>query len=402
MRLRHLYNNWVSPQRWLERAGVRAPMQIVFGLVLLTNCVILFAQTLGLLPNPGEATLQKRQILAESASSEAASAIAHGNYAMVRDSFDVMVRRYPEVRSLGLRQQNGSILIETAGHDKFWDRTQTGANTPTHVRVVLYEGQKPWGELEIAFAPLEGPTTWHAWWQSPPVRLTIFILAGVFILFWLFLSRMLRTLDPSAAVPERMQLMMDTLVEGMVILDEKDQIVMANESFARTAFLPLERLIGRTLSSLPWQSENGEGAPDLYPWRAAEQSNLRQRSVSMRLQIGSRHTRRLSVNASPIPGPDGAHLGVLVTFNDQTAVEAENLQMSQIVARFGDASESVRQLREQLESHADHGQLAQLEELAAAAREIAGICQTVTPVSSAIDENDLATKAANSTKDDAL
>jgi PAS domain-containing protein len=398
MRLRHLYKTWLSPQQWLERAGIRAPMQIVLGLVMLTSCVLLFAQALRLLPDPDEASIQKRTILAEMSSSEAASAIAHNDYSLARDMFDMMVRRYADVRSVALRRHDGTIVIETPGHEKYWAHAGSGTNTPTHVRVILYEGQKPWGQLEIAFAPLPQAAGWGDWWRMPSVRLTAFILGCVFLLDWLFLSRMLRTLDPSAAVPKRMQLMMDTLVEGMVILDEKDQIVMANESFARTAFMPMEKLIGRTLSSLPWLADGGEMGPELYPWRAAEQTNLQQRNVFMRLQVGSRHTRRLNVNASPIPGPDGAHLGVLVTFNDQTAVEAENLQMSQFVARFSDASNNVRRLREQLESHADRDQLAELDQLVAAAREMASVCQSVAQSAATVPAEEDATKADHLTK----
>jgi PAS domain S-box-containing protein len=232
------------------------------------------------------------------------------------------------------------------------------------------------------------------------VQSTTFILAGVFLLFWLFLSRMLRTLDPTAAVPERMQLMMDTLVEGMAILDMQDQIVMANESFARTAFLPMERLIGRTLSSLPWLTDNDEAAAELFPWKAAMQTNLRQRGVSMRLQIGSRHTHRLNVNASPIPAPDGTPLGVLVTFNDQTAVEADNLQILKFVSRFSDAGETFRRLREQLETRADRDHLAELDKVIGAAREMADVLQSVAPPGTVPPSRATAAKAASSTKDD--
>lgn len=376
--LRQFYHAWISPQRWLERVGVRPPMQIVIGLVLLTSCVLLFAKALQLVPTDDQASLRLRMLLAEMASSRVASAVANGNYAGARQFLDELVQRHNDVRSAGLRRLDGTVVFQTAGHEKYWVGAQPKVSTPTHIPILLYENRNPWGQLEIAFKPLQDRITWAGWWSTPSVRLSGFIIAGCFLLFWLFLSRMLRMLDPSAAVPERMQLMMDTLVEGMVILDNNDQIVMVNQSFARTAFSPVNRLIGRSLSSLPWLALDGPGAPEVFPWKAVQQSDLPERGVALRLQIGTRHDRRLSVNASPILDPKGTRRGVLVTFDDQTIVDSDNLQLAKLIARFSDASDDIHQFREQLKSHGDNEHLAKLEELAVAAREIAADCKSAT------------------------
>src|SRR5262249_45431358 len=153
-------------------------------------------------------------------------------------------------------------------------------------------------------------------------------------LFWIYLSRILMTLDPSNAIPDHMQRMIDTLVEGMVVIDEQDRIVMANEAFANSAFSPVERLIGRELSSLPWLSHDSDAVPDPLPWKAAAQSNLPQRDIALRLQIGARRARCVNINASPILDPGGINRGVLITFADQTVVDADNAQLAEFVGRF--------------------------------------------------------------------
>jgi PAS domain-containing protein len=373
MTLWQFYNTWISPQRWLERAGVRAPMQIVIGLVLLTTSVLLFAKALQLVPSEDEASVRMRTLLAEMTSSCVAPSVATGDYARATEFLKEIVQHHDYVLSAGLRRVNGTIVIQTAGHEKYWAGAVPNVNTPTHIRVLLYAGRNPWGQLEISFKPLQQPATWARWWSTPNVRWVIFIIAGCFLLFWIFLSRMLRMLDPSAAVPERMQLMMDTLVEGLVILDNDGQIVMVNQSFARTAFSPVDRLIGRPLSSLPWLAHDGPHAPEVYPWQAVQQSDLPERGVPLRLQIGTRHDRRLNVNASPIHDPGGTRQGVLVTFDDQTIVESDNLQLAKFITRFSEASNDLHQFREQLKSLGDYEHLAQLEELAVVAREIAGV-----------------------------
>jgi PAS domain-containing protein len=327
-----------------------------------------------------------------------ASSVTTGDYAGARGFLEEMVQRHDYVLSAALRRANGTIEVQTAGHEKYWAGALPNISTPTHMQILLYDGKSPWGQLEIAFKPLQKPATWTAWWSVPRVRLAIFIVAGCYLLFWVFLSRMLKMLDPSAAVPERMQLMMDTLVEGMVILDNDGQIVMVNQSFARTAFSPVDRLIGRTLSSLPWLAHDGPHAPEIYPWQAVQQSDLPQRGVALRLQIGARHDRRLNVNASPILDPGGTRQGVLVTFDDQTIVESDNLQLAKFITRFSEASNDLHQFREQLKSLGDYEHLAQLEELAVVAREIAGVSKSAAegaPAAPIVVSPELAEKGPN-------
>ena len=79
--LRRFYETWISPQRWLERVGIRAPMQIVIGLVLLMSCMLMFANALQLVPSDEQASVRTRMLLAEMASSRVASDVAIGDEA---------------------------------------------------------------------------------------------------------------------------------------------------------------------------------------------------------------------------------------------------------------------------------------------------------------------------------
>ncbi len=45
-----------------------------------------------------------------------------------------------------------------------------------------------------------------------------------FIGFYLYLGKMLKQLDPSQAVPERVRSALDTMAEGLLVLDHKGQI----------------------------------------------------------------------------------------------------------------------------------------------------------------------------------
>ena len=350
-------------------------MQIVLGLVMLLACVLQFARALQLVSSEDAALVRVRIVLAEMASSRVAAQIAGGDYAGARAFLEWFVRSHEEICSAALRRLDGKIAMETPGHDRYWAGAGGDESTPTHLHVALYENKVPWGRLEIAFRPLHEQQSFFKSLEPQNQRPAVFILGASFLLYWLFLSRMLKTLDPSAAVPQRMQIMMDTLVEGMVILDNEDQIVMANQAFARLAYLPADRLIGRPLASLPWLAPDRPNNPEAYPWKAVRESNLPERGVQLRLQVGSRHERRLKVNASPIADPSGACRGVLVTFDDQTSVESDNLELARFIAKFNEAGEEMALFRRRFSAEGDADHLAKFEELAAAAKELAATCR---------------------------
>ena len=360
-----------APARWLDRVGVRPPMQIAIGLVVLVACVLQFAKALQLLPSKDESQLHERALLAQMTSSRIAYQLGDDDFAGTCQFLRDTLGTHGDIVSIGLRRPNGTIVFQTRGHEKNWLGASAHVSTPTHVQIQLFSNKSVWGRLEIVFKPLHPPVSWHNWWQEADVRVEFFILAGSLLLFWLFLSRMLRMLDPSAAVPQRMQLMMDTLVEGMVILDDEDRIVMANQAFARMTYLPMDRLIGHTLSSLPWLANEGSGAPASFPWRTVKETNLPECGVPLRLQIGTRHDHRLNVNASPILDPNGTRRGVLATFDDQTIIESDNQQLNSLISQFTQLGDDIRQLKERLTLDNDLPHLQKLDELAETARAIA-------------------------------
>jgi len=390
MNQRSLLGICTSPQRLLELAGVRAPMRMVMGLALLTTCVLLFAEDIKLLPSEDEQLMRARVNLAEVVSRSIAAAVSGEDYVVVNDQLNALVG-HNDVLSACLRKSDGFVVAQTADHQAHWAAAQGDQNDLTHIHLTLSAGATPWGRLEIAFSPPPEHAGWRGWWSAPMVRVVIFVVLALFVLFWLYLSRMLTMLDPSSVIPNRMQLLMDTLVEGMVVLDNRGFIVMANQAIAQTAFSSAEQLVGRRLSTLPWLANESDEPPPSFPWENEGSHDLQLRGVPIRLRIGVRDARRLNVNVSPILEPSGKRRGVIVTFDDLTVVDQDNLQLSKILARFGDATDQIHELRDQLPSKAGR-QLDQLEELAQSARELAQLCATatdtkaVTPISEEISD----------------
>ena len=65
-----------------------------------------------------------------------------------------------------------------------------------------------------------------------------------------------------------MQEALDTLAGGLLILDTKEQIVLANKTIARALRTTPEQLQGQPVGKLPWmiQSETEDESENILPW----------------------------------------------------------------------------------------------------------------------------------------
>ena len=94
--------------------------------------------------------------------------------------------------------------------------------------VPIAAGNQPWGTVEVFFKPVATPGIW-GWLEDPLIRLVAYMSCVGSIGYYIFLKRVLRQLDPSKVVPTRVRSALDALTEGLLILDDKQRIVLANE-----------------------------------------------------------------------------------------------------------------------------------------------------------------------------
>ena len=80
---------------------------------------------------------------------------------------------------------------------------------------------------------------------------------------------MLEYLDPSQAVPGHVRSALDTLAEGLLVIDGRDRIVLANEAFAAMVGKSPDKLLGHVASRLPWVREKENEPPAALPWTVA-------------------------------------------------------------------------------------------------------------------------------------
>ncbi|HRX83144.1 MAG TPA: ATP-binding protein, partial [Pirellulaceae bacterium] len=135
-----------------------------------------------------------------------------------------------------------------------------------------------------------------------------------------YFARKLQDLDPSKAVPERVRGALDTLTEGLLVVDKNERIAFSNQAIADSLGCTPQKLVGSRVDQLPWVSLDEAHVETKRPWAIAIKEQQRQPGVVMGLQ-GPRGLRTMMAHAAPVLGPTGDLHGVLTSFEDITELE---------------------------------------------------------------------------------
>jgi PAS domain S-box-containing protein len=193
--------------------------------------------------------------------------------------------------------------------------------------VPILQGRQPWGHAELRFVPLASEGPWGPL-ATGPVRLIAAVGIGSFLLFYLYLSRMLRHLDPSRSIPGRVRTAFDTLAEGLMVLDPDGRIVLANLAFQKVVGETGDGLAGRLAASLGWTNQAHARVHSAEtPWSASLKDARTRQNVLMYLETAQSGRRTFMVNCSPVPGAGGVPAGVLVSLDDVTELEEKEIEL---------------------------------------------------------------------------
>jgi len=324
----------------------------------LTICLLLTAEMIGILPNTTDVKLDARQKAVELVAVQVASAATRNDVRMVQTILTTIVGRDVNILSAALRRR-GSLLATAGPHDRIWEAPVDGISTPTHVQVPIMKQKNEWGLVELTFRPLQAVTL--ATWRESPFAVFIFVGLAGFVMYFLFLRRALAELDPSSVVPEHVRSAFNALAEGVIIIDEEERIVLANDEFANMIRRSAESLIGVNASELDWITASADESDDAqYPWQKALLEGKAQIGVPIRMRSSKDHIQSFVVNGSPILDGKGRPRGALATFDDVSEVEKMNEELESAMTNLSQSREAVERKNKELQYLATRDSLTSL------------------------------------------
>ena len=148
----------------------------------------------------------------------------------VKFAMETLAKRIPDILSLALLQTGGTVVAQVGDHARGWVQPSGEESTLDFLQVPIFSGDQRWGVLQIAFRQTN-VSSLERFLTDPWVRFLAFVTVAGFIGYLLFMKRTLRQLDPSGIIPTRVKAALAALTQGVVMIDTRDYIVLANDAF---------------------------------------------------------------------------------------------------------------------------------------------------------------------------
>ncbi|MRD45842.1 response regulator [Caenimonas koreensis DSM 17982] len=300
---------------------------IALGLVSIVSTALMAASLLGLVPDRAIAVREGRIALAESVAAGATAILSGSDQRKLEDVLRFLLKRNDQLRSVGLRSKDGALVLAVGEHARNWVPMDTGGATDSQMLVQLYADGSPWGQLEMRFQPMVS-AGWRGVLETPLLQLLAFCATLCFVGFAVYLGRVLRHLDPSKAVPARVRSALDSLTEGLLVVDQKLRVVLANEALVKLLGKSNDQLMGSPVFAIPWRDAQGNALADTQqPWVVALEQGVVQRDLQLKLLDTQGALRSFVVNCSPVLGSSGKAGGVLISLEDITQLEESKIAL---------------------------------------------------------------------------
>jgi diguanylate cyclase (GGDEF)-like protein/PAS domain S-box-containing protein len=331
--------------------------QITLALVFLSCAILITANLLfGVFQGADAVTGMQRKALAESLAAQAAALLRAGERKPLEVALASVQKQDPTIRSLAVRRADHSIAVQAGDHAKAWAEGDGASSSATRIEVPLFKGGERWGSFEITYIPDLRSDLVRT--LSDPLWVTLlFAAAAGMLLYWIYMRRALIHLDPASVIPERVKQAFDVMTEGVVVLDRRGRILLANAAFRRLHADAGADPTGKPLSALSWLTPGLEADATQHPWSRAMLGAAP--VMSHPFEIGESHARlrKLKVNCAPIRDASEQVRGCLVTFDDLTDLHLANERLFRTLEELSASKSEIEQKNSELEHLATHDPL---------------------------------------------
>ena len=322
-------------------------VRISFGVTMLTISLLLVSDFLGLAPNSKRVELEHRTWATESLAVQVSIALTKQNIQYTQSLIDAVVERNKSILSVAVRDKTAEIIVKSGNHERHWNSELSNDSTANQVQVPIFEGEQQWGKIEISFQPLN--ITFGTMLRKNSLFCMILFVASVgFFTYRYFLKKVIRELNTDDVIPERVSKALDTLTEGIVIIDADGYIVFSNSTYCQLVGLEPNTIVGLKMDHFEWLDEKADLDACPLPWNkiSVENPTVKGESLSLRNRHGKTFT--LTVNATAVGHEPEKIQGMMVTFDNMSDIATKNEQLGQTLVKLQRAQEEVTEQNRQL------------------------------------------------------
>ncbi len=321
-------------------ASLHQPVKAITALTLIALLVISTGQLMHVLPSQADEGLQHWKRFAEALADRLFEATQKSDFKRLESILNDSLAQNPDIDALTVRTHSGNSL-------SFENHFST-ANTAEPVvgrmlEVPISRGYVVLGSLKLNIheSVRNNATTL--------VQLALLTILSGLIVYQLWRRGTADETVIKSIIPERVRSAFNALSEGLLIMDEKFRILLANDSFSNKTGHRSDSLIGKTADKLLWKQREGSDIPENLPWHISLNNCERVTGIPVRFESGNENDRVFSVNSAPIFDNDGHLRGVLATFDDMTELEKHYRQLKSALLKLRISEKALRSKTVELE-----------------------------------------------------
>ncbi len=321
--------------------GIKSSSRLAISVGIVAATILWIAVDIEIIPSPSQAVLDSRVALSKVVAIDASQAVEKNRVREFRDLAETLALTNEDLHSIALIRSNQSMAVETQNHRHLWK--QSDRYPPScRVSAEVFQNGRAWGTLQILFDP-NNELIASSW--KYPLMPVIFIFASLTIATWIMLGQTFRYLNPSKVVPNRVRSALDTLAEGLVLIDPTGEIVHSNKAFAEMVSNDPDELVGSRLDHFHWNLSD-DGVQEL-PWSACltDQQAVRGRILEF---CDDSKSKKYIVNSSPVYGSSSQVKGALVSFDDVTDLERKKNELANIILTLRKSRDEVERQNKEL------------------------------------------------------
>lgn len=154
-------------------------------------------------------------------------------------------------------------------------------------------------------------------------------------------------IDLADVAPALLTSTLDAFSEGVLLLDNRERIIIANHAFSGIVGIDTDTLKGMSITGLGWKPVgNHDTTP---PWRLSKSGGLQQANCKMHPPEKANNSGIFLVKCAPVRNIRGKHSSVMVTFSDVTRLEEKNGQLEGMLGMLKKSRDEIKQQNEALQ-----------------------------------------------------
>lgn len=291
-------------------------------------------------------TQHTRKRLAENSAVQISVLLENQDEMTIGKTLSRILSSHSDIRSIGIRRGDGSLYVERGEHARLWQHSAAESSALHQFSIPIYANKTVWLTFEVNYFPAHAPSLLGTLTQ--PITLLIYLMGiGGFLVYYAYLKRAIRYLDPSNTVPERVIHAFDTLTDAVLILDTEGRILLANRVFQDMNQGPVA--LGCRIADIPWLETATSTTSSLKPWDRALKEAIMLTDVRMQALNSNGEALELSINCALIQDENDNLRGCLVSLSDQTQLVRANGKLKLAIAEIERSRAQIKAQNEKLQ-----------------------------------------------------